>query len=81
MNYSQIYNIPSFYAHIISSILILFSLILFYNNYDEIKLNSSMLTIIVILFAILLTLHTMSHMGLEYHSKRRHCHCPFQYKY
>ena len=82
MKYSQMYNTPSFYVHILSSTIILVSMILFYNNYDEIKLNSSMITIIVILFAILLTLHGISHMGLEYHPNHHHrYHCPFQYKY
>lgn len=81
MNYSQMYKTPSFYVHILSSTVILISMILFYNNYNEIKLNSSMLTIIVILFAILLSLHTISHMGLEYHPTHHHYRCPYQYKY
>jgi hypothetical protein len=72
MTYSQMYNYPSFYAYILSLIIIFVSMILFCSNYDEIKLNPSMITIIVILFAILLTLHTISHMMLEYHSKHRH---------
>ena len=64
-NTKNIYNAPSFYVHILSSLVILFSIILFYNYSSMIMNNINMYIIIIILFAILLTLHSMSHLGLE----------------
>lgn len=64
-NTKNLYNAPSFYVHILSSFVILFSIIIFYNNRIIIMNNINVYMITVILFAILLTLHSMSHLGLE----------------
>ena len=62
----DIYYSPSFYVHILSALVMLVSIVIFYNNYTAIRSNINIFLIVIILFAILLTLHSMSHMGLEF---------------
>ena len=56
-------NTPSVYAHIISSIIILISIIVFYYKFSVI--SNDAFIVILLLFAIVIALHGISHLGLE----------------
>ena len=58
---------PSFIAHCVNGLLILFSIILLYDNFDKVKeMSSSYFIMLVLLFAISIGVHGLSHLGLEY---------------
>ncbi len=60
-------NSPSFYAHILNGLCILFALILVYKNFRSIKqLDVSRKLILLLLFAIVFGVHSLSHLGLEF---------------
>lgn len=58
--------IPSFYAHILNGILTAFAVLLVLVNMNEIKkMGTFNMLVIVILLAIAVGLHGLSHQGLE----------------
>lgn len=57
---------PSFYAHILHSIIIIIAIIIFCNNYSILVTNPYNTLIIVLLFCIIIGIHSLSHLGLEY---------------
>ena len=59
-------NTPSFYSHILNGFLILFIIILFISNYSTfMKLDIYKKVKLLILFSILIGIHSLSHLGLE----------------
>lgn len=54
---------PSFYAHLINGLLILFAVVILYNNYS--KFSRYKLLILILLFALVINVHGLSHLGLE----------------
>lgn len=57
---------PSFYAHIISGIVMFIAFISFILNYSKIKsLDSYRLLILILLLSICISIHGLSHLGLE----------------
>jgi hypothetical protein len=57
---------PSFYAHIISSLLLLFSFIFIYRNYSKImNVEPYKFTVIILLLSLVIGVHGLSHLGLE----------------
>ena len=64
---NNIYLIPSFYAHIMNGLLLLFSLIYLYTHFSKIKkLDPYKIIILSLLFSIVFGIHGLSHLGLEY---------------
>ena len=62
----NMYIIPSFYAHIINGLLMLFAAILLYKNYSKIShLEPYKKLILTLLFSIGVGVHGLSHLGLE----------------
>jgi len=59
----SIYNKPSILGLFVSGLLILISLILIIKKYKEI--NNITFIFIILLFAILITLHSLLHLGVE----------------
>ena len=58
--------IPSFYAHIINTVLIIFAIIILYKNYSKIsRLEPYKLLILILLFTLVIGVHGISHLGLE----------------
>ena len=61
-----IFKMPSFYAHALNGILILFAFLLVLLNMNELKkLKSSKILIIILLFSIGVGIHSLTHLGLE----------------
>ena len=57
---------PSFYAHIINGLLMLFVFILLYKNYSKIsKLEPYKLVVLTMILSICVGVHGLSHLGLE----------------
>jgi len=62
----KILFVPSFYAHILSSFLLLVSVILLYKNYSKImNLEPIQLIMIILVFSISIGIHSISHLGFE----------------
>ena len=58
---------PAFYAHIMSGILILYIFTIIYISYSDIsRLNPYKTIVLLLLFSIIISLHGLSHLGLEY---------------
>ena len=58
---------PSFYAHIFNSMMIILLFIVLYNNFSKIiNLESYKLLILISMFSIVIGIHGISHLGLEY---------------
>ena len=57
---------PSFYAHIINGLLMLFAFVLLYKNYSKIsKLEPYKLIVLTLILSICVGVHGLSHLGLE----------------
>ena len=57
---------PSFYAHIINGLLMLFAFMLLYKNYSTIsKLEPYKLIILTLIFSLCVGVHGLLHLGLE----------------
>ena len=57
---------PSYYAHIINGLLLLFAVIIVVKNYSKIAvLEPYKLTILVLGFSLAVGIHGLSHLGLE----------------
>jgi hypothetical protein len=62
----NIYNVPSFYAHVINGILMLIAIILLYRNYSSVKrLEPYKQILLVLLFSMAIGIHGLTHLGLE----------------
>ena len=58
---------PSFYAHLINGLLLLVAVVILYNNYSKIfRLEPYKLLILILLFSLVIGVHGLSHLGLEY---------------
>ena len=59
-------SVPSFYAHILNSILLVFAVVVLYKNYSKLsRLEPYKLLILILLFTIVISVHGISHLGLE----------------
>ncbi len=57
---------PSFYAHALNGILLLIATILFFKNYQKImRLEPHIIVGLVLLFSLVIGVHSISHLGLE----------------
>jgi hypothetical protein len=57
---------PSFYSHVLNGILILIIIIMIIQNYSTLnKLDIYKKVKLLILFSILIGIHSLSHLGLE----------------
>lgn len=64
---SHIFLIPSFYAHVLNGLLLLFICILLYKYYPKIvALEPYKIIIILLLLSMSVGIHSLSHLGLEY---------------
>ena len=62
----NLFFIPSFYAHVLNALLLLFAVVLLYRNYSAIRnLEPYKLIVITLLFSIGVGMHGLSHLGLE----------------
>lgn len=62
----NVYLAPSFYAHIINGLLMLFAFVLLYKNYSKISnLEPYKLIVLTLIFSICVGVHGLSHAGLE----------------
>jgi hypothetical protein len=62
----NIYNVPSFYAHVINGILMLFAIILLYRNFSVVKrLEPYKQIMLALLFSMAIGIHGLTHFGLE----------------
>ena len=58
---------PSLYAHVINAFLLLTAVILLFSNYSKIKsIEPYKKIILVVLFSIMIGVHGLSHLGLEF---------------
>ncbi len=65
--YAPFIYAPSFYAHLINGLLILFAVVILYNNFSKLsRLNPYKLLILILLFALVINVHGLSHLGLEH---------------
>ena len=63
---TNIYAVPSFYAHMINGLLILMAFILLYKNYSKISnLEPYKLIGLTLILSICVGVHGLSHLGLE----------------
>jgi hypothetical protein len=63
---NNIYLAPSFYAHIINGLLLLFAFVILCKNYDKISnLEPYKIMKIILLFSVGVGVHGLSHLGLE----------------
>ena len=64
---NNVFMNPSVYAHILNGLLILVSVIVIYKNYGKIiKLDYYKFLILVLLISLVVGVHGLSHLGLEY---------------
>ena len=62
----NISNVPSFYAHVINGILMLFAIILLYRNFSVVKrLEPYKQILLALLFSMAIGIHGLTHLGLE----------------
>lgn len=62
----NIYNTPSFYAHIINGLFLLIAFILLFKYFSQIKrLEPYKIIILVLIFSLAVGIHSLSHLGLE----------------
>ena len=62
----ELYNIPSFYSHVINGILLLLTLIILFKYYSSVKhIEKYKLINLVLLLSIAFGIHSISHLGLE----------------
>jgi len=63
---NNIYLAPSFYAHIINGLLLLFAFVILCKNYDKISnLEPYKIMKIIFLYSVGVGVHGLSHLGLE----------------
>lgn len=60
------YTVPSFYAHIMSGMFMLIAIIMLILNFGKIqRFGTYKIIIIIILFSLMMGIHSLSHLGLE----------------
>lgn len=60
-------NVPSIYSHIIQGFLILFAVLYIFKYWNLVKnLDVYRKLILLLLFAVVIGIHSLSHLGLEY---------------
>ena len=63
---NEVYLAPSFYAHILNGILLLFAFIILYKNYSKIRnIEPYKLIILILIFSLSIGIHGLSHSGME----------------
>ena len=63
---SELFALPSFYAHAINGILLLVAIILLFKNYNSIKnIDKYKIISLILLFSLAAGVHGLSHLGLE----------------
>lgn len=63
---NNLYFAPSFYAHVLNGLFVLLAIYYVYKNFNSLKqLDTYKTLILILLFAILFGLHSLSHLGLE----------------
>ena len=63
---TKLLGMPSFYAHIFNGLLLLVAILCLFKNYYSIShLDKYRLLVIILLFAIAIGVHGLSHLGLE----------------
>jgi membrane-bound ClpP family serine protease len=63
---TNLYRIPSFYAHAINGILLFLAVLVLFFNFSKVsKIGTYKVTILLILFSIGIGVHGLSHQGLE----------------
>lgn len=61
-----IFKMPSFYAHSLNGLFLLFAIVLVISNFNEIKkLKPSKMIMLVLFFSIGFGIHSLTHLGLE----------------
>ena len=61
-----IFKMPSFYAHVLNGLFLLFAIILVIMNMSELKrLKTSKMIYLLLLFSLGFGIHSLSHLGLE----------------
>jgi hypothetical protein len=64
---NNVFMNPSLYAHMLNGLLLLVSVIIIYKNYKKIiKLDYYKLLILILLVSLVVGVHGLSHLGLEY---------------
>ena len=64
---NNVFMNPSLYAHMLNGLLLLVSVIVIYKNYRKIiKLDYYKLLILILLVSLVVGVHGLSHLGLEY---------------
>jgi hypothetical protein len=64
---NDVFMNPSLYAHMLNGLLLLVSVIVIYKNYKKIiKLDYYKLLILILLISLVVGVHGLSHLGLEY---------------
>ena len=57
--------VPSIYAHILNGFLLLIAIILFFMNYNKMmRLEPDKLIQLILFFALVIGVHSISHLGL-----------------
>jgi thiol:disulfide interchange protein len=63
---NEVYLVPSFYAHILNGILLLFAFIMLCKNYSKIRnVEPYKLIILILFFSLSIGVHGLSHLGME----------------
>jgi len=63
---SDLFYIPSFYAHTLNGILLLAAFVVLYRNFSYIKnVDKYRLITLILLFSSAAGIHSLSHLGLE----------------
>jgi hypothetical protein len=63
---NSLYVLPSFYAHALNGLLLLFAFFLLFKYYSKINmLEPYKLIILTLLFSLSVGIHGLSHLGLE----------------
>lgn len=61
-----IFKIPSFYAHALNGLFLLFAIVLVIINFNEIKkLKPSKMIMLILFFSLAFGIHSLTHLGLE----------------
>ncbi len=63
--FQNVYNKPSFYSHIFTGLISLFFILIIFIYYNKLNLNFYQKLILLLLFAILIGIHGLSHLFLE----------------
>ncbi len=65
--FETVYTKPSFYAHLLTGLILLFVIVIIYLNYKKINISLYQKLILLLLITIIIGLHGISHLLLEIH--------------